>query len=474
MPLRVLYLAPPSPRGRALAAQSFIEEEIQGIRAWQVMPFILTDELREDTVRDGVAVVGLPRLSIVSAVPLLAFALRHAGVVGRILRASWNIRRVLHALRLEHAAASIVRRERIDLVHSHFGWPAGFGGSLAVATTGTPLVTSIRGTDVLIREDLGYGLRRDKGYDVALRHLFTKARRVLTATGFMRRTTEALGAPARTLRVLDKGVDAETFMPPADREAVKRALRLSGPVVLAVGSLKRRKGFEAIIDALAPLKAEPWTLVICGSGEEHAALERRAADAGIASRTVFAGHVSRADIPTWFAAADVFVHAAELEAAGNVVLEALAAGCAVVCTDSGGPGEYVRSGENGLVVPVGDVAALREALATVLGDPALRQRFAREGRRRIEASHTYPRMMRELRAIYDEVVGPGRAAAPLSRREVAAQVGEERVDGGGVAEHVSRHEPEDRVVDLAVLGDRQPRARAGRRQHVGPGAAEGE
>ena len=302
------------------------------------MPFILTDELRQDTVRDGVAVVGLPRLSIVSAVPLLAFALRHAGVVGRTLRASWNVRRVLHALRLEHAAASIVRRERIDLVHSHFGWPAGFGGSLAVAATGTPLVTSIRGTDVLIREDLGYGLRRDKGYDVALRHLFTKARRVLTATGFMRRTTEALGAPARTLRVLDKGVDAETFMPPADREAVKRALRLSGPVVLAVGSLKRRKGFEAIIDALAPLKAEPWTLVICGGGEEHAALERRAADAGIASRTVFAGHVPRADIPTWFAAADVFVHAAELEAAGNVVLEALAAGCAVVCTDSGGPG----------------------------------------------------------------------------------------------------------------------------------------
>src|SRR6185436_4943245 len=106
---------------------------------------------------------------------------------------------------------------------------------------------------------------------------------------------------------------------------------------------KKRKGFDVIIDAVSRLQA-PVTLVICGEGEERTALERQAEAHGVAGRVRFAGNVPRADIPRFFAAADIFVHAAELEAAGNVVLEALASGCGVVVTDSGGPSEYVEDG----------------------------------------------------------------------------------------------------------------------------------
>ena len=120
-------------------------------------------------------------------------------------------------------------------------------------------------------------------------------------------------------------------------------------------------------------------------------------------RVRFTGNVGRAEIADYFAAADVFVHAAELEAAGNVVLEALASGCGVVVTDCGGPAEYVEDGVTGFVAPVGDAAGLASHVETLLSMPGLRDRFADEGRRRVEQRHQYSRMMSDLRDLYDQM-----------------------------------------------------------------------
>ena len=121
-------------------------------------------------------------------------------------------------------------------------------------------------------------------------------------------------------------------------------------MVIAVGTLKKRKGFDLIIEALSRI-ATSATLVICGEGEELGTLRQQANAAGLTERVVFTGNVGRAAIPDYFAAADVFVHAAELEAAGNVVLEALASGCGVVVTDSGGPARTSRTARTGSLCP---------------------------------------------------------------------------------------------------------------------------
>ena len=186
-------------------------------------------------------------------------------------------------------------------------------------------------------------------------------------------------------------------------------------MVIAVGTLKKRKGFDVLIEALSRIAA-PATLVICGDGEELAALQHQARAAGLTGTCRFTGNVGRAEIPDYFAAADVFVHAAELEAAGNVVLEALASGCGVVVTDSGGPAEYVEDGVTGFVVPVGDVASLASRIETLLSMPGLRGRFADEGRRRVEQRHQYSRMMSDLRDLYDQMCASGWHRAPMPTR----------------------------------------------------------
>lgn len=408
-PLKVLFLTTPAGGGGALAAQSFIEEEIRAIQNHGVTPYVLTDESSGETTIDGIRLAGLPRGTVAATPGPAWLGFHHLGLLNGLLRAASRPREIFHLLRIEDAAARLIVRERIDVVHSHFGWPAGIGGSLAAHATRTPLVTSLRGTDVLVRPDLEYGLRLDPAYDVGLKQLFETAARILVATSFMRTAAIDAGAPPQKVLTIDKGVDTTRFHPAADRDAIKRRQGVGGPMVLAVGGLQRRKGFELILDAFAALGPDA-TLCICGTGSELAALQARAASLGVASRVRFEGHVSRERIVDYFAAADVFVHAAELEAAGNVVLEALAAGAVPIVTDSGGPPEYVDDGVNGFVIPVGDAGALRARLEALLADPALRQKLAAAGRQRVEDRHAHPRMMADIRSVYDAVRQP--AAAP--------------------------------------------------------------
>ena len=282
-PLKVLFLTTPAKGGGSLAAQSFVEEEIRAIQTFGVQPFVLTDEIAGETIVDGVPLVGLPRGSEAATPGPAWLGLRHFALLQGLLRAGSHPREIFHMLRIEDAAARLIAREGIDVVHSHFGWPAGLGGSLAAHATGTPLVTSLRGTDVLVRPDLAYGLRLDPGYDVGLKHLFRTAARVLVATSFMRSVAVDAGAPPDKVVTIDKGVDTVRFHPAADRTAIKRRLGVAGPLVLAVGGLQRRKGFEMIVDAFAALSRPDATLVICGTGSERAPLERRAVACGVAT-----------------------------------------------------------------------------------------------------------------------------------------------------------------------------------------------
>ena len=395
--MRVLHLAPPPPQPDRLTAHTFIDEEIDALRATGVECLTL------GAIADG-------RWS--ERATATAFAAKHvSGLTAAALRAP---RETLYAVRAEMAAAQLIRDERIDLIHSHFGWPAGFGGTLAAADTGVPLVASLRGMDLLALPAIGYGLSLDPAYRAAVRELVRRAARTLYATEYMRARGIDTGAPPDRTVVIRKGVDLVRFHPPGHRAAARSVVGVVGPMILAVGTLSPRKNLAVVLDALAPLVGLPWTFVIVGDGAERDALEMRAAAIGIGDRVRFAGAIGRGDIGRFFSAADVFVHAAVMEAAGNVILEALAAGCPVVCADAGGPSEYVERGRTGFVVPRSDAAAMSDALCQLLASPALRCRMARAARESAERDFAYRRMIADYARVYADVIGE-----PASRRRYA-------------------------------------------------------
>ena len=158
------------------------------------------------------------------------------------------------------------------------------------------------------------------------------------------------------------------------REELRRELQLEGHVLAFAGRLGPQKALEVALEAVAAVPGV--TLVVAGDGPDRAALEARAAEVGLESRSHFLGSVSRERVLRLFRAADASVLSSAWENFPHTVVEALAVGCPVIATAVGGVPEVVRDGENGLLVPPNDVAALVAAIRRFFEDDGLRRRLA--------------------------------------------------------------------------------------------------
>lgn len=166
--------------------------------------------------------------------------------------------------------------------------------------------------------------------------------------------------------------------------------RPAPPLVLAVGRLVEKKGFDVLLAAVAALEPRP-ALALVGDGPARPALEALAARLGLT--VTWAGQVSEAHVRRWLSAASVLVLPSRVNRAGdrdglaNVLLEALASGVPVLSTAAGSATDVVRDGRTGLLVQPDDPAALARALAWMLADEARAARLARAGRALVE--HRY-------------------------------------------------------------------------------------
>ncbi len=158
------------------------------------------------------------------------------------------------------------------------------------------------------------------------------------------------------------------------------------PVVLFASKLQARKHADHLLRAVDRLhktsSLRPY-LLLGGDGEERQSLEQLSSSLGV-DGVRFVGFRNQSELPAFFALADVFVLPSRHEPWGLIVNEAMAAGCAVVVSsDVGAAPDLVIDGVNGYAFPVGDVAALSAALATVLQSPETSQRMGGAARERI-------------------------------------------------------------------------------------------
>lgn len=171
------------------------------------------------------------------------------------------------------------------------------------------------------------------------------------------------------------------------------------PLLLALGRLHRNKAFDVAIRALA--EAPGAWLWIAGEGAERAALEQTAAQYGVADRIRFLGW--RDDVSGLLAAADLLVCPSRVEPLGNVVIEAWAHDVPVAAASSAGPAWLIDRDRTGLLVPVGDAAALAAAVRRLLAEPSLAARLAAAGRREYQARFTEAAVVRRYLDLFDKV-----------------------------------------------------------------------
>ncbi len=186
----------------------------------------------------------------------------------------------------------------------------------------------------------------------------------------------ARGVPRDRIEVIPEGIDTEWFCPDA---ATPRAPR---PTFLYVGRLKRYKGLEIALRALAEARrARPdVTLEIAGQGDDRPRLERLAGELGLGDGVRFLGFVTEAEKRRLLRRAWAVVYPSPKEGWGISNVEAAACGTPALASDSPGLRESVRHGETGFLVPHGDVRALAERMVALAADATLVVRLGRSAR----------------------------------------------------------------------------------------------
>jgi len=218
-----------------------------------------------------------------------------------------------------------------------------------------------------------------------------------------------LGVPAERRCLLPNGVDLERFAPADDAERAALRARLglgAGPLCVYVGRLVPEKRVEDLLAAWGEVRAaHPRAeLAVLGAGPCETPL-RRAAPPDVH----FFGDVL--DVAPYLRAADVFVLPSRTEGLSNALLEAMAGGLGIVATAVGGAVDLVEDGESGRLVPPGEPLALRDALASLLADPALRHRLGARARERVTSTHALPAVADRLVQLYRDLVSAPQAPA---------------------------------------------------------------
>jgi len=303
---------------------------------------------------------------------------------------------------LAKALASLIERERIDVVHCSlqiaffFGWCA-----VRLARHRPALVLALHTTK--------NRNRRNEWFDrYVYQWMMRSADRVVCVCKAQRGAwIERFPFLRDRIQVVYNGIDTEWFRRDGTQEAAmetRRRLGLSPEafVITSVAAFRPEKGHAILAQAIQALLAQvPQAhLLLAGDGLLRPSIETRARELDLTRHVHFLG--SQPDVRPILAASDVSVIASTaVETFSLAMLESLSMEVPVVASDIGGMSEAVRPGETGFLVEAGNAVALSDALARLANDPEARRAMARNGRRMVEQEFAAGTMLRETAAVIE-------------------------------------------------------------------------
>jgi glycosyltransferase involved in cell wall biosynthesis len=243
---------------------------------------------------------------------------------------------------------------------------------------------------------------------------FRQARRVIAVSQAVGRSLAAQKiVPARKITVIPNGIDFQCFdasLQGFDREAFRRRMKIPRGSLLVgtVGELKRQKGHEDFLRAAAIIAREKSNVhfVIAGgdstrTGEHRAHLEGLIAELNLTSRVHLTGWLD--DVAPLLSALDVYVSASHTESFGLAIVEAMAAGLAVVATATEGAREIIDDEETGIIVAIGDHQAMAATVLHLLEDENSRRRIGKLAQRQARERFSLDKMVDATEQVYIEV-----------------------------------------------------------------------
>ena len=295
----------------------------------------------------------------------------------------------------------ICRKNKIDLIHSHWIIPHGLIGVIISFFTGVPNIISIHGTDITL-------FSKSRLFLILLKYIDHHCSRISVNSSFT----------YKLLSSCDSHISDKVFINPmgVDIGKFNHLMRsipedFSGFRILFVGRLIPWKGVDTLIDAfyIIQQKYPDSRLTIIGEGPEYETLTGKTKILNISHLISFMGMVSDADLMKQYLLADIFVLPSkrindQTEGLGVVLLEAMASGIPVIGSNTGGIPDIIEDGVNGFLVPPGDAAALADRIITLQKNQELYKKFSLNGRRTVEEKYSWDSICKRFISVYHEVI----------------------------------------------------------------------
>jgi glycosyltransferase involved in cell wall biosynthesis len=304
--------------------------------------------------------------------------------------------------------AKLFRRLKPDLIHIN-GHKAAMVGILAarLAARRIPVVVSVHNYPSY--QDAS-GFKRLFG-SMTQRFLARRAARLIAVSEDIRQNMiQREGVSPGKIVTVHNGIDLKSLPKAPSPETIngikkKFGIAADEKIVGAIGRLVAFKGFATLVSAAAELKKKrgDFKVMIAGRGPEEENLRQQIKDLEIAKTIFMPGFVD--DTAPYFAMSDVFIVPSILEPFGLIVLQAIAAGRAVIGANAGGIPEIIRDGVTGVLVPPEDPQALATAIDSLLDDDDKRRLLSEAAMKDLRERFPLEVMVDKTQAMYDECLG---------------------------------------------------------------------
>lgn len=302
---------------------------------------------------------------------------------------------------------SFGRRQKVDVINTHFVVPTGPVGQLLSGIFKAPNVLSVHGGD-LYDPSKRASPHRHWWLRAPIRRLLLQADRVVGQSRDTLGRIEGIYGVRRKTELIPLGIERPPGIQGVGREQL--GLPQDAFVMVTVGRLVARKAVGQLLEVLQQCGRPRAHLVVIGTGPELAALRSSASQRGIAERVHFLEQVSESRKYEVLKLSDVFVSTSQHEGFGLVFLEAMAAGVPVICYDRGGQTDFLQNGETGCVIRLNDLAAFTGAVGELHDSPELRRRMGENNLRRVE-SYFIDSCARRYESVFDAALREHAACA---------------------------------------------------------------
>lgn len=306
---------------------------------------------------------------------------------------------------LEEAIKLLHKIGGFDIIHAH-DWVVAFSARTLKKSYNIPIITTIHATE----HGRNHGLYNEtqRYINSVERWLTEESWQIIINSEYMKNEIKTIfNISAEKLHIIPNGVDLNKFKNiEIDFKFRNKFANENEKVVFFVGRLVNEKGVHVLIDAIPKIinSYNDVKFVIAGRGPSLESLQEKAQTNGVAHKVVFTGYISDEELNKLYICADIAVFPSLYEPFGIVALEGMVANIPVVVSDTGGLGEIVNHGIDGMKSYVGNPNSLADSILELLFSPKLVEEIKLNAKEKVKNFYNWDLISRKTLQVYSAVV----------------------------------------------------------------------